>query len=64
MEASMKTNSPLDRSVPPTKSIYRRATHALIVLATCAIATVLYLGHEILVAVVRRRAGSGGRIPA
>lgn len=48
----MKTNQPLVRSARPDGVPYRRATHALIVLATCAVGTVLYLAHEVFVPVV------------
>jgi predicted PurR-regulated permease PerM len=48
----MKTNGPLVPSVQSNGSPSRCATHALIVLATCALGTVLYLGHEVFVPVV------------
>lgn len=48
----MKTNSPLVEPARSNSPQSRCATHALIVLATCAVGAVLYLAHEVFVPVV------------
>jgi predicted PurR-regulated permease PerM len=51
-EASMQTSSPLIRPARSKVVLPGRATHSLMVLAICALGTVLYVAHEVFVPVV------------